>query len=632
MTKVAPSEARTGDPQRAEPQTGAAEAAHPEREKALARELLALTATEQQLSRLRGMAVLGALVALGVGWSRGLTWLYGVAGVAFALFVVLVIRHARLVARELDAKARLEWTRRGLAVLTDAPLPRPLPTGEALVDDGHACAHDLDVVGPNGLFARLATPITARGQAALAALLLGARPDAATVRERQAAVRALTHERALREDLAALSATLRGHKLDEARLARWASHASPLASGSTRALLAVRFMVPVTLGLVLAPRFVVVPAPFDRAWLVALAVQGVLMGLLWPRLAPVFEIASEGEAEVARLGPLFARLEEVRSGARLLDEAALALRGDAEAARASTALARLARIVSFVDLRRSTLIHVLANVWLCWDAWWGASLDDWRREHGARIPAWLAAIGDLEAFAALATFADETPGSTYPEVTDGPSGLSAEGLAHPLLPRATRVANDLSLEPARAGEGRALLITGSNMGGKSTLLRAVGLNVVLALAGAPVVAKRLTVHTAAVWTSMRVRDSLASGVSHFYAEIKRLKAVLDAAERGEPVLFLLDEVLHGTNSRERVLGAKAVTRRLLELGAVGALTSHDLGLAPLEEETGGQVECWHLREQVSGETMSFDYVLRRGVVTTTNALRLMKGLGLPVEG
>jgi hypothetical protein len=631
MTKVAPSEP-PGSVTSGSVTTGAAEAAHPEREKVLARELLALSATEQQLSRLRGVAMLGALVALGLAWSRALTWLYGVAGVVFAFFVVLVVRHARLVARELDAKARLEFTRRGLAVMSDAALPRALPTGEGLVDDGHACAHDLDVVGPNGLLSRIATPITARGQRALADLLLGPRPTAAVVRERQAAVRELTGERALREDLAALSATLRGHKLDEARLARWASHASPLASASTRWLLAARLLAPLTLGLVLAPRLVTVPAPFDRAWLVSLAIQGVLMGLLWPRLAPVFEIASEGEAEVARFAPLFARLEESKLEAPPLARAVDALRGEGEARRASVAVARLARIVSFVDLRRSTLIHVLVNVWLLWDAWWGASLDGWRREHGERIPGWLAAVGELEAFAALATFADETPGATYPEVTDGPPRLEAEGLAHPLLPRKTRVANDVSLVPAREGEGRALLITGSNMGGKSTLLRAVGLNVVLALAGAPVVAKRLTVHTAAVWTSMRVRDSLASGVSHFYAEIKRLKAVLDAAERGEPVLFLLDEVLHGTNSRERVQGAKAVTRRLLELGAVGALTSHDLGLAPLEEETGGQVECWHLREQVSGETMSFDYVLRRGVVTTTNALRLMKGLGLPVEG
>jgi DNA mismatch repair ATPase MutS len=236
-------------------------------------------------------------------------------------------------------------------------------------------------------------------------------------------------------------------------------------------------------------------------------------------------------------------------------------------------------------------------------------------------------MAEIEALASLGTFAAEHPSFAFPDVDDGDLRFVAADLGHPLIPPGRRVTNDVSIPRP----GAALMITGSNMSGKSTMLRAVGVNAVLALAGAPVCAKKLSLAVCQIRSSMRIKDSLEEGVSHFYAELGRLKTVVDAVDAGERVLFLLDEVLHGTNSRERNIGAKAVIEKIVAAGAIGAVSSHDLGLAGLEQETGGRVVNVHFQELVEGDKMVFDYKLKPGVVTSSNALRLMKRIGIRVE-
>jgi DNA mismatch repair ATPase MutS len=235
-------------------------------------------------------------------------------------------------------------------------------------------------------------------------------------------------------------------------------------------------------------------------------------------------------------------------------------------------------------------------------------------------------MAELEALSAFATFAGEHPAFVFPEITGGGLRFEAERMGHPLIPASRRVDNDVAL----AGAGSALMVTGSNMSGKSTLLRAMGVNAVLALAGAPVCARRLAIAPLQVRTSMRITDSLEEGVSHFYAELARLKVIVDAANGGERVLFLLDEVLHGTNSRERNIGARAIVTHLLDRGAIGAVSSHDLGLSDLEAESGGRVRNVHFQELAEGGKLTFDYKLKPGVVTSSNALRLMKLIGIGV--
>jgi DNA mismatch repair ATPase MutS len=359
------------------------------------------------------------------------------------------------------------------------------------------------------------------------------------------------------------------------------------------------------------------------AWAAPLLLQVALLGVLRPSIEPVLSVASSKEVPFGRYRTLFRLLEATPfRSARLA-----ALRDVLVKGRASATIAGLERIVGFAELRHSGIVAVLANVFLVWDVQVAASLLAWRRRHGASMRGFIEAMAEIEALASLGAVAFEHPELTFPEVSSGELRIVAEGLGHPLIPAARRVVNDVSLPHP----GSALLVTGSNMSGKSTLLRAIGVNAVLALAGAPVCAKRLSLAECRVHSSMRIKDSLDEGVSHFYAELSRLKAVVDAVDAGERVLFLLDEVLHGTNSRERIIGARAVVTKLVDAGAIGAVSSHDLGLAGLPEETGGRVVNVHFQELVRDEKMVFDYRLKPGVVTSSNALRLMRLVGIAVD-
>jgi DNA mismatch repair ATPase MutS len=254
------------------------------------------------------------------------------------------------------------------------------------------------------------------------------------------------------------------------------------------------------------------------------------------------------------------------------------------------------------------------------------ALENWQRRSGSTARAWLLGLGEIEALSSFATLAYEEPDFTFPEVSDGPGVYVAEQLGHPLLDAAQRVANDVALpEP-----GTALLVTGSNMSGKSTLLRTVGTNAVLALAGAPVRAHHLKLSPLVVGTSMRIQDSLQEGTSRFYAEIQRLRQLVDLAQGPVPLLFLLDEILHGTNSHDRRIGAEAIVRGLLARDAIGLVTTHDLTLTQIADNLAPRAMNVHFEDHLENGTMSFDYRMRPGVVEKSNALALMRSVGLEV--
>jgi DNA mismatch repair ATPase MutS len=296
--------------------------------------------------------------------------------------------------------------------------------------------------------------------------------------------------------------------------------------------------------------------------------------------------------------------------------------------------------LSLADLRLSHLVHGVVQAVTLWDFHVLDAIERWQARSGSQARAWFAALAEWDALAALATAAHDNPTWTFPEFSpDAAEALIvARGLGHPLLPTAGCVVNDISLGPP----GTFLLVTGSNMSGKSTLLRAIGLNVVLAQAGGPVAARSFRLPPVVLATSMRVEDSLADGTSLFMAELVRLKQIVDAASRQRAagherrLLFLLDEILHGTNSVERQIAVRRVMVHLLQQGAIGAISTHDLalaGVAPLDR-AGKAVhfqESFH--DSPSGRRMTFDYTLRPGLATTTNALELLEIVGLvPPEG
>jgi DNA mismatch repair ATPase MutS len=267
----------------------------------------------------------------------------------------------------------------------------------------------------------------------------------------------------------------------------------------------------------------------------------------------------------------------------------------------------------------------VVNFLALWDLIWIFRLEAWRRVCGGQVRRWFQSLAQLEALCSLAAYAYARPRHAFPRV-GGPLRYEARGLGHPLLDRP--VVNDVSLPGPRS----ALLVTGSNMSGKTTLLRAMGANAVLALAGAPVCASSLELSVLQVLTGMRVKDSLERGISYFYAEVSRLRVLLDAAsERRGEVMFLLDEILLGTNTVERQIASREVLALLLRTGAIGAVSTHDLSLASLANSPELAVRNVHFRDTLRDGQMSFDYRLREGVVDTTNALRVLRQAGIPVS-
>jgi hypothetical protein len=584
--------------------------------------LRALDARSGRISTLRLVTLLAAAGFAGARFFRPVPPLVWALAAGFAAaFVALVIAHAVLITRMAALEVRAGLVERGHKRLAGdiAGLPGK---GERFVVQGHAYARDLDVFGAASLFQLLDAAETGPGEATLARWI-SAPADAAEIAARQEAVRELAAVPRLREDLASAGVAAGARGRDVEPFLAWAETKD---GGPSRALIRLgEGLVVITLGLFTAAQIAGKDAPeiLRLAWLVPLVAQLGVLGALRPRVAKVLAPVSANEAPFGRYVALFRLVEATPLQAPRL----AALRATLLGAGASRAIGRLQTVLGFAEMRQSGLFGVLANIAVLWDVLSADALIRWRARWGGEVRGWIAAVAELEALASLATLAYENPSYAFPEVGEGPLRFVAEGLGHPLLPSRRRVTNDVSL-PA---PGAAMMVTGSNMSGKSTLLRAVGVNAVLALAGAPVCARRLEMSVCRVRTSMRVDDSLEEGVSHFYAELERLKAVVDAVNAGERVLFLLDEVLHGTNSRERRLGARAVVLHLLARGAVGAVSSHDLGLADLEVESGGQVKNMHFQELVDGGKMTFDYKLKEGVVTSSNALRLMRLIGIAVD-
>jgi len=581
-----------------------------------------LEARSARISSLRGVTF---LAAVGLGAARvfrpvpPLVWM---GAIAFAVvFVGLVVAHAALVTRMTAVELRIRLCEQGEKRIAGdlAGLPEK---GERFLVAGHAYAGDLDIFGAASLFQLVRTAETGPGEETLARWL-EAPARAAEIEERQAAVRELSALTRFREDLAVCGAASGTRGRTAEPFLAWAEAPG---KGPAPALLGLgAVLVAITLALVAAPGLLGLEGQARLLWLVPVALQSLLLMRGRAENEAILAPASSRETPFGRYVALFRLIE----GQSFRSPRLVQLHQAIAASSASGALAGLQNILGFAELRQSGLVAIVANRFLLWDVFCAAALARWRTRSGASVRRWIDAMGELEALASLATFAHEHPTYCFPTVTANGLHFMASDLGHPLIAPGRRVANDVSFGVDPVGD--ALLVTGSNMSGKSTLLRAIGVNTVLALAGAPVCATHLDLAECQVRSSMRIKDSLEEGVSHFYAELARLKGIVDAANAGERVLFLLDEVLHGTNSRERNIGAKAVVMHLIDKGCIGAVSSHDLGLSDLAEESRGRVMNIHFQELVEGGKMTFDYKLKRGVVTSSNALRLMKMIGIDVD-
>jgi DNA mismatch repair ATPase MutS len=328
--------------------------------------------------------------------------------------------------------------------------------------------------------------------------------------------------------------------------------------------------------------------------------------------------------ELHALAHKLARIERESFSTPHLASLAAALRSSGEPP--SQAIARLGRMVTLLDSEENQFFQPIAWA-LLWSTQLAFAVEAWRARQGPAISLWLETLGELEALLALAGYSFEHPDDPFPTIVESGSRFDGHALGHPLLPDAQTTRNDVRLGD---DEPRAMLVSGSNMSGKSTLLRTVGINAVLALAGAPVRARALTISPLAIGATLRIEDSLQAGRSRFFAEISRLRELVDRARGPLPLLFLLDEIFHGTNSQDRRVGAEAVIGTLIDQQAIGLVTTHDLALTELTARADGAVVNMHFEDQFSEGAMTFDYRLRPGVVQKSNALALMRAVGLEV--
>jgi hypothetical protein len=534
--------------------------------------------------------------------------------IPIALFLAAVVYHSRVRRTRAQTDRAAAHYRLGLARIEDrwSGLGNP---GTELDDAHHVYAADLDLFGHGNLFELLSTARTRMGERTLANWLLS--PSAtATVLQRQQSVAELRDRLEFREDLAVLGETAEvGVRPEE--LLRWAESPNQL---QQRWILATALLLPVLLIAALVFWNVSgMASPFVAILLIELGV----VRLLRNGLREVLGSTEQAFDRLRLLADLTTRLEREPLDTTLSRQ--LHERLSSAGVPASSAIARLATIVQFIESRRNFIIQVL-DLPLLYSVHTALAAERWRRDHGLAVRTWLDAIGEFEALISLSAYSYEHPDDPFPELVEGDASFVGTQLGHPLLPQASCVRNDVTIDERI----RVLLISGSNMSGKSTLLRTVGINTVLAMAGAPVRAKRLRLSPLQVGANIRINDSLHEGSSRFYAEITRLRHLNELAARQPPLLFLLDEVLQGTNSRDRFIGAQGVIHHLIDRGAIGLVTTHDLALTEIDVGGLERLRNLHFQDELVAGRMQFDFKLQAGVVTKSNGIELMRSIGLDV--
>ncbi|MDX9975653.1 MAG: DNA mismatch repair protein MutS [FCB group bacterium] len=561
-------------------------------------------------ARLLVFAVLLALMLAAyfypqVSWA----WLW----VPVLVFVGLMVAHGRLLREKERCESAIDHYEAALARLDGRWVGHGKP-GADLAPPDHLYANDLDLFGPGSLFELLCMAKTREGERALAAWLCDPAP-LETIHARQEAVEELRNRLDLREDLALLGGHVR-KGVEPHALRNWSSAPAVLSPRPPVTAWLLPAAAVITLGFLIKTG---IGAPF----FIVLAIELVYSRLHKKRLHEVMESVQEPSRELRVLAEALHRLEQEHFTTSLLAGLRNTLRQ--EGREASRAIARLDRLTDLHEMQHNIIFGPIAFV-LLWGEHVAHAIERWRLRFGRHVPEWLDALGELEALCSLSAYAFEHPNDPFPEFAETGPRYEGKGLGHPLLPESTCVRNDV-----RLGEGlQLMLISGSNMSGKSTLLRTVGVNAVLAHAGAPVRAERLTLSPLQLGASLRTQDSLWQGTSRFYAELLRLKQMIEAAQGPSPLLFLLDELLHGTNSHDRRIGADALLKALVESGAIGLATTHDLAVTHVVDRLDGHATNVHFTDKLVNEKLEFDYKLKPGVVTEGNALKLMRNLGLPI--
>jgi hypothetical protein len=573
-----------------------------------------------QLGWVRLLAFLALVALIILAW-RETPWWSGMltTGLGIFAFAQLVRWHGRI---QTDAQHQQQ-----LALLNAAEAKaqqndfRSFAPGTAFIDPQHPYSYDMDMFGPYSLFQMVNRGNTSIGQARLASWLQDPSTNE-TIVERQEATRDLAQQMEWQHHLRAYGAALEEEEGQIDRLNDWLQEPFVVEGNTLRKV-----------ALWVAPLlFVISMALWITVWPWYQALLLLIPAFLWLRnsleeVQKMHALTGHAADTLRRYGQLIAHIEKAQFEApRLKALQAVFTEGDVSASRA---IQKLAYRVSQLDVRYNAFVFLL-EFSVVWDLQQAYRMDQWKLRHRDRLPKWFDALAELEALVSLGNLTMNQPQWVFPTLQTE-RHLHAEALGHPLLPNDKRVTNDISMPTA----GHMHLLTGSNMAGKSTWLRTMGINIVLALAGAPVCAREFRLPQLQVYTSMRTQDALHESTSSFYAELKRLKFIIEAVEdpsktAGRPVFFLLDEILKGTNSRDRHTGSKALIRQLIASKGAGIIATHDLELGELEAEANDQIENWAIEVDIKDGQLFFDYKLKRGVSQSFNATLLMQQMGIKV--
>lgn len=590
-------------------------------------QLARLQQTGDRLSRWRLIVFAAGLILSSAALiARGDVAFWGITGVWVTGFAALARWHRAVSAAIARREVWLDIKRRHIARMTLDWAGLPRAHTDSPPDPAHPFEIDLDITGDKSIHHLIDTAASRGGSRRLAAWLLETAPSREATLRRQALARELAGQPLFRDRLslnAGLAMREAGAAWRGEKLLSWLNthqSAAPLAGR----LVLLGALAAVNIALVILANLSILPPVWLATWLLYLALY------FWQarNIKDSFSDALAVESALRQLLVVFGFLERHRYARGSALESLCAPFRDRRH-RPSAHLRRVSDVLIAAGLVRNPMLWLAVNAIVPWDVFVAFRLARVKAALAQRLPAWLDVWFELEALSSLATFAWLNPQYAFPQIRAGGTGdaFRATALGHPLVAHETRVSNDFRLPAA----GSLAMITGSNMSGKSTFLRAIGVNLALAYAGGPVAAAMLETRLFRLFTSIRVTDSVTDGISYFYAEVKRLKALLDALQTpGPPLCFLIDEIFRGTNNRERLIGSRAYVRALAGGNGLGAIATHDLELARLADELPG-IANYYFAEHIDGQRMVFDYRLRPGPCPSVNALRIMQLAGLPVD-
>jgi Flp pilus assembly protein TadB len=580
----------------------------------LEKSLKTLTSRRSLLGWARLLTVLAGAATIWLVWASG-GLAIGAAAIFFIVIFLFLVSKDQTNMQAISEHDRLIHINKQELLFLNHQFTHQ-PDGHQFFHEDHPSANDLDIFGRASIFQFINRTGSQQGNALLANWL--SHPaDTNTILARQKAVQELTTQSLWRQELQAHSKASQLTIKTEKTIEAWLQEPDRF---STNTWKLVRFIVP-TLAVAFTLTYIFDIITFQQ-FLPGIILFFIIASAISRAVNPLYLQLNTVTAEMETLSNCIACIERASFRDPLLNDLTQYFQQGTH--RASKTIKTLNQILNRFDYRLNPVVFVPLNTLFLWDLQQALQLEQWKRGHNQQVTQWFHTLAELEALSSLATLAFNHPNWCYPTINTDLPEFTATDLGHPLIEAHKSVLNSFST----LGTAQINIITGSNMAGKSTFLRSVGVNLVLANMGAPVCASSLRFSPLRVMSSMRIADNLEESTSTFYAELKKLKSIIDAVKNNEPVFILLDEILRGTNSADRHKGSKALIRQMLKDKAIGIIATHDLELASLSKEFPNGIHNYHFDVQVEGEELHFDYKLKTGICGSLNASILMRKIGI----